>query len=558
MNLFFLVLLAACRPTAPSSELPGDDTADSGAASFSDDPLFDLSRLLQVELSLPEADWDALRTQTRSIEETFLREDCQEAPFESPFTWFEASVSLDGESFERIEVRKKGFVGSLSENKPSLKLDLGEFDSSATFLGARRLTLNNAVSDPALIRQCLTYAAFADAGIPSSRCSLARVRVNGEDLGVYANIEPIKSAMLERHFVSAEGNLYEGTLSDFREGWTGTLEKKNNEDEDDWSDIAALVEALEADDDMLLDALAAVLDLDDFFSFWAMEVLTQHGDGYASNTNNFYLYADPEDGLLRFIPWGVDMTLGVWEEEPPSVYANGLLTWRLYNLPEGRQRYEDAMTGLLSAHWDAGRMAERIDAMEAAVEADDASTSGLSTQIAVVRARVADRAGELEAALEDGLPSWDSDPQDLFCITPFGVVEANFQTTWGTLTAADPFSTGSAEIHLDFDDGTAIDLETGSAVAGTSEGETLLYLPAWISPTEAILLYATVPEDDITPGTLSLDLSERIGALLYLDTETMEDFEFVSYIIGDLTFTEASTDADAPVEGSFSGELFAF
>ncbi len=38
----------------------------------------------------------------------------------------------------------------------------------------------------------------------------------------------------------------------------------------------------------------------------------------------------------------------------------------------------------------------------------------------------------------------------------------------------------------------------------------------------------------------------------------MEDFEFVSYIIGDLTFTEASTDADAPVEGSFSGELFAF
>ena len=54
MHLFFLVLLAACRPTATSPEPPGDDTADSGAASFSDDPLFDLSRLLQVELRLKQ------------------------------------------------------------------------------------------------------------------------------------------------------------------------------------------------------------------------------------------------------------------------------------------------------------------------------------------------------------------------------------------------------------------------------------------------------------------------------------------------------------------------
>lgn len=558
MRLIILAALAACRPAEPSGTDPLEDTAGSDETDLSSDPLFDLSELLQIELTMPAADWDALAAQTRSVEDILLTEDCQEEPFESPFTWFEASVSLNGESFERIEVRKKGFIGSLSTDKPSLKLDLGEFDSDATFLGARRLTLNNAVSDPAIVRQCLAYAAFADAGIPASRCSLARVSVNGEDLGVYVNIEPIKGPMLERHFVSDEGNLYEGTLSDFREGWTGTLEKKNNEEADDWSDIEALVEAAAADDDALLDALAAVIDLDNFFSFWAMEVLTQHGDGYAGNTNNFYLYADPADGLLRFIPWGVDMTLGVWEEEPPVVYATGLLPWRLYGLPEGRQRYEEAMAGLLSEHWDAERMAGRIDAMESAIEADGADSSSLSAQIAVVRDRVADRAGELESALEEGLPSWSDSPRDSFCIAPSGLVEANFQTTWGTLTTADPFSTGTSEIHLDLDDGTAIDLETGSAIAGTSEGETLLYLPAWISPTEAILLYATFSESDVTPGTLSLDLSERIGALFYLDTETMEDFEFVSYVVGDLTFTEASTGSEAPVEGAISGQLFAF
>ncbi|MFT5679235.1 MAG: hypothetical protein ACI8RZ_000139 [Myxococcota bacterium] len=558
MSPIALVLtLTACRPTETPGIDEGDDTLDEDT--LGGDPLYDLSHLLTVDLTLPEADWDTLRRQTRSIEDVIFAEDCQAEPFDSPFTWFEASVSLDGQTFERIEVRKKGFIGSLNEDKPSLKLDLGEFDDEATFMDARRLTLNNAVSDPALIRQCLAYAAFADAGIPASQCSLARVSVNGDDLGIFVNIEPIKKPMLEGHFASVEGNLYEGTLSDFRAGWTGTLEKKTNETEDDWSDIDALVEAAEADDDDLIAALSEVIDLDDFFRFWAMEVLTQHGDGYAGNTNNFYLYADPADGLLRFIPWGVDMTLGVWEETPPSVYASGILAWRLYGLPEGRERYADAMEQVLADAWDPDLMAARIDTMTALIEPEVSASewSRISGEISDVRDRVEDRAGELEAVLSEGLTDWNGEPRDSFCIAPFGSVEVAFETTWGTLTTADPFTTGTSEIDLDFDDGTVLDLDNGSAIIGTAEGETVMYLPAWISPTQAILLYASVPESDITPGTLTLDLSERIGALMYLDTDTMEDFEFVSYITGDLTFTEADTTSSAPVSGTLSGQFLA-
>ena len=132
-----------------------------------------------------------------------------------------------------MEVRKKGFIGSLSTARPSLKLDLGEFEEDWAFEGARRLTLNNAVSDPAVVRQCLTYSAFADAGLPAPRCGFARVTVNGVDLGLYVNLEPVKEPFLERHWGDSSGNLYEGTLSDFTPSMSGTLEAKTNEDETD-------------------------------------------------------------------------------------------------------------------------------------------------------------------------------------------------------------------------------------------------------------------------------------------------------------------------------------
>ena len=70
---------------------------------------------------------------------------------------------------------------------------------------------------------------FADAGLPVPRCNFATVAVNGEDLGLYVHIESVKDAFVERNFSDASGNLYEGTLSDFRPGWRGTYAKKTNE-----------------------------------------------------------------------------------------------------------------------------------------------------------------------------------------------------------------------------------------------------------------------------------------------------------------------------------------
>jgi hypothetical protein len=549
--LVMLWALLACRPVS----IDLDDTGVEDEPDLTDE-VYDLEHLLRVDIEMSEDDWDALRYQSRTFESTIGKEDCQERPFDNPFTWFEAAVTVDGERYERVEVRKKGFLGSMSTEKPALKVDLGEF-GDFDYKGQRRLTLNNSVSDPSFVRQCLSYSVFTDAGMAAPRCNLAVVTVNGQDMGVYVNVEPVKKPMRERHYEDGDGNLYEGTLSDFREGWTGTFEKKNNETEDDWSDLEGLVEAAGADDDELIEALDEVLDLDQFNRFWAGEVLVMHGDGYASNTNNFFIYNDPSDGRFDFLPWGVDGTFYGGEGQEQPVYANSLLTNRLIKLDEGEERYVEGMRWMLDNAWDEGALEDQVAVMASLIEDEVDNWNEVEEQQDVVMSLIEDRRGDLEEALERPL-EWPGEPRDSYCFVEFGQADASFSTEWGSLLTQDAFSYGDSDLLLDFDDGTVLDVE-GSAVVGESEGAAIFYFPSWISETEAIIVYVSTDPANVDEGEITLDLgASGIGALFYMDTETMEDFEFTAYILGTLTLDQAGTDAGDPVSGDLDGTFLSF
>src|SRR5262245_6967915 len=88
--------------------------------------IFEPGQIVQVSITMNSADWDALRTQGRSLMDIF-GSGCQDGPYPSPFTWFHGTVTIDGRTFTDVAVRKKGFLGSLDEVKPSLKLKFDEF-----------------------------------------------------------------------------------------------------------------------------------------------------------------------------------------------------------------------------------------------------------------------------------------------------------------------------------------------------------------------------------------------------------------------------------------------
>jgi hypothetical protein len=550
--LLAVTLLVACG--ANEGTLPGDDALDPT------DHVFDPEHVLRVEIEIEVDDWDELRHQSRDGFAMLADEDCLEEPWGSPFTYFPAIVTIDGEAYPNVGVRKKGFLGSLHEEKPALKVDLSEYGEVAEFHGVDRLTLNNAISDPSFLRQCLGYGFYRDAGLPASRCSYATVQVNGDDLGLFVNVEPIKKPLLRRYFDDDEGNLYEGTLSDFREGWTGTFEKKTNETENDWSDIEGLVAALEVQDDQLIDALEPRVDLDAFYVYWAAEVLSSHTDGYAWNTNNYYLYADPADGRFHFLPWGIDALLyGEGNEgQPESVFAHGMLARRLFGLDAGRDRYHEAMWELLDGAWHEAAMNDRIDRDRELVLAElpDDQVAPVSAAIESLRDRMEGRRPAVEDALQQG-EGWDRPLRESFCFEMLGELSATFETTWGSDATQDVFDYGDGATTFILND-ELFELAPLGSVAGDYDGTPIIYAAGWMSETEAALVYVTAPHELITPGVFETGFGESLGALLYINTATMEEWEIIAYVVGQVDLQQAGLEFGDPIVGSITGELLSW
>ena len=105
-------------PTPMPSGMNGVATEPVGRPHPSD-AYFALDHVLDVAIDLASEDWDSLRTQTRAFADVFGGADCLAQPFDSPYSWFPAQVTVDGETQADVGVRKKG-VSRLREHRKTL------------------------------------------------------------------------------------------------------------------------------------------------------------------------------------------------------------------------------------------------------------------------------------------------------------------------------------------------------------------------------------------------------------------------------------------------------
>src|SRR3954452_6456570 len=191
------------------------------------DRLYASDNVLTIKITMPQADWDAVRTEQPAGGPCNF-----DWTGDSRYTWHKAaSVKISGTAFPAattftgVGVKKKSFCGSINDDKPCLHIDFGKFSDTVAsaaenLIGSRYLTLNNSIQDPSYVRQPLGYTLLGMAGLPHSRCNFARVLVNGKPIGqgvanvnspgVYVNAEPIMKRYIERNFNgNLNGNLYE-------------------------------------------------------------------------------------------------------------------------------------------------------------------------------------------------------------------------------------------------------------------------------------------------------------------------------------------------------------
>ena len=545
------------------------------------DAYFALDRVLDISIEIAPEDWDTLRNQTRTFEDLLEEIEKYELsrPFADIYTWFSGTVTVDGETRANVGVRKKGFLGSQSDAKPSLKLRFDKYVDDQILGGVvERMTLNNSIQDPSLINTCLAYQIFAASGLPSSRCNFATVSVNGKGLGLYVHVEEIKPPFLARHFDSAEGNLYEGTISDFTLTHLGTFEKKTNEDAGDWSDIDAVVAALQDPTEAGWEALAAVVDLDRFLTFWATESLVGHWDGYTGDRNNYHLYREP-GGPFVFIPWGVDDVFHLKDDPnpfdnisnpPPSVLALTAIPNRLYNNDDWRAKYAVRLKELLNTVWNEEELLASVDEMAAIVqqyalpEARDAAAADTER----VRQFIFKRKAEILDDLTPEPPDWPAPEEAAVATAEFepgdtpasGAFEVKFQTVWGSSQSDNPLAEG--RVYELNEDG---DWVVTEGDAGATAGPASPQEAADIGVEDAALITVMglypdftiqgftlwLPVERLSSGAkLTVGVDAGVGGVIWqIPAGKLEPEGFILITGGGIELTEAGMEPGAAVAG---------
>ena len=360
---WWLLLLACASPaTAAAKPEPGSE-------------LFTNGPVLRFKIEIDKAGMDSLRKDPRK----FVR----------------AKITEGANVFTDVAAHIKGAAGSTRgvDDKPALTLSFGKFTPDQKFHGLRKIHLNNSVQDASYSTEYLCGLLFHEAGVPAARVTHARVWLNGRDLGFYVVKEGFTKEFLSRYFADTKGTIYDGG---FLRDVTEPLEIDYGDEKGDRADLKALAAAAQEPDPVKRWArLDAVLDLDRFISFMAMEILTYDWDGYPLNRNNYRIYHDPKSGKLVFIPHGMDQMF--WQADAPlRPNFGGLVANAVVQTPEGRRLYRERLGVLFTNVFKLEVLTNRLQQLAARnrpalAEISAGAAREFDAQTAIVRDRVTQR-----------------------------------------------------------------------------------------------------------------------------------------------------------------------
>jgi CotH kinase protein len=370
--------------------------------------MFDPDAVVEINLGgLSEEELDALEAEP---------DEYQKGTFELKVNGVTKGVPLVD-----VGIRRKGGFGSsrpIKTGKSGLKLRFDEFVDDQLFFGIKRLTLNNMFQDESMVHETLTYELFHALELPASRTGYAFVNLNGAKYGLFLNIETLDEISLPQWFPTT-GHLFEADASgvDVRPGWAEKFEVDEGDDED-LSDLEALIAAANDEEGDWSDGMTTVADLERMTAEWAVERYVGHWDGYAGapegtpdpedpvRPNNYYLHSD-EAGIFQLMPWGTDQT---WEfNRGFEASAGGLMFNKCLADASCRDLYIDGLTDIhcVNQELDQAAHATQLAAMlDPYQDEEDEIRRGytaaeIAAEVLTTEDFAVDRAKELEEHLTD-------------------------------------------------------------------------------------------------------------------------------------------------------------
>ena len=283
---------------------PGVRLSPADVQSFPNAPLYDSQTLRTFFLEFENADWEK------------ELEDFHGTDVEVP-----AKLTVDGKTYSEVGVHFRGMssymmVGAGRKRSLNLTLDLAHKEQNID--GSRTLNLLNAHEDPTFLRPIL-FLEIARDYLPASKANLARVVINGENWGIYDNVEQFNKDFVKNWFGTTRGARWkvrgspggQGRLTylgDDPEAYKRIYTIKTKDDPKVWAAFIKMCKVLnETPPEKLEEKLGPLLDIDGALRFIALDNALINNDGYWIRTSDYSIYQE-EKGRFHILPADVNET----------------------------------------------------------------------------------------------------------------------------------------------------------------------------------------------------------------------------------------------------------
>jgi spore coat protein H len=246
--------------------------------------------------------------------------------------YYPADFQWRGVRARNVGVRVRG-LATRSATKPGLRIDFNRYVEGQNFLGLSSLVLDNALKDPAMIRERISMALIERMGQPAPRESFGRLYINGEYEGLYVLVEAVDSKFLERTLGDGSGYLFEHRfqngfhgeyLGDEYDPYKVRFEAHTHRSEPD-SVLYAPIRDLfyqvnQAVDGVWRDRVSEHVDLHQLVTYVAIEMFLAEIDGFLGTAGmaNFYLHRPAGSSVHRLLAWDRDTT---FQEIDAAIFA---------------------------------------------------------------------------------------------------------------------------------------------------------------------------------------------------------------------------------------------
>lgn len=437
--LSLMVLLSSCYKEVLVEEGAGlsdwSFESHSGSANPDYDVVFNQNSVNRIDLVIETEYWEFMQEQLASIQSgsSGMGSFSDESPIYVPCQFY-----FNNTQWYNVGVRYKGnssLNNAGSVEKLPLRFNFNEYENDypeitgQTFYGFQELSMSSNFDDQSLLREKVVCDLFREFGVPAPRTAFYRVYIDyGEGpvyFGLYTMVEVVFDTMLEDHFSDGSGNCYkpdgDGAKWASSGFTTSDFEVKNGTG--DYSDVEAIYSALH-DDSRTSNAatwrsnLEGLFDVDGYLKYLAANTTMQNWDTYGLMTHNYYLYTDPTDGLMKWIPWDNNEALqegkrggavaldfsDVSDEWPWLTYIYGDTEYRATY----EQYLDDFINGVFEPSKVQAQYAAEVALIEQYVTGSEgetspytflSSSSDFSSAVAELNSHVSQRASEVDAYL---------------------------------------------------------------------------------------------------------------------------------------------------------------